>query len=228
MRVTELTEKEVALSINTCFSVEGLPKRIKIDNGLPMARPQQIDVPTLTELWWTGLGIEVIRNQPACPQQNGTVEGLQGICARWSEPNECKDIESLQKSVNEANRIQRFVYRVPRKKHQTRASMYPSLESNPRRYKPQDFSMERVWLFLAERVWRRTVYSSGTIRFCGEVFYIGRQFRNVDVTITFDPMKQVWMIRNRKGELLKIEPKVVFEESEILNHVNRSNNKDTT
>jgi hypothetical protein len=79
MRVTEFSEKEVALSINTCFNAEGLPKRIKIDNGLPLARPQQIDVPTLTELWWTGLGIEVIRNQPVCPDQNGTVEGLQGI-----------------------------------------------------------------------------------------------------------------------------------------------------
>lgn len=226
--MAELSEKEVALAINACFAAEGLPKRIKIDNGLPLARPQQIDAPTLTELWWTGLGIEVVRNRPACPQQNGTVEGLQGICARWAEPNLCGNPEELQKAVNEANRIQRHVFLMPHKKHQIRAALYPGLETNPRQYDPKEFSMNRVREVLAQRVWKRTVHSAGTIRFCGEVFYIGRQFAQQQVTITLDPIQHVWMIRNTKGELLKTESKAVFEETAILNHVNMSKNECTT
>lgn len=227
-RVAELSEKEVAIAINACFAAEGLPKRIKIDNGLPLARPQQIDVPTLTELWWTGLGIEVIRNRPACPQQNGTVEGLQGICARWAQPQLCNSLQSLQKEVNEANRIQRHVFLVPKKKHQTRAALYPQLETNPRAYDPANFSMARVRETLAQRVWKRSVHTSGTIRFCGEVFYIGRQFAHLEVTITLDPINHLWLIRNTKGELLKTETKPVFEESQIIEHVNMSKSRGTT
>jgi hypothetical protein len=226
--MAELSEKEVALAINDCFATEGLPSRIKIDNGLPLARPQQIDVPTLTELWWMGLGIEVVRNRPSCPQQNGAVEGLQGICARWAEPNLCDDTTELQKAVNEANQIQRYIFLMPHKKHQTRADLYPGLKSNPRRYDPTNFSMNKVREVLALRVWKRTVHTSGTIRFCRDVFYIGRQFTQQQVTITLDPIQHLWMIRNTKGELIKIESRSVFEESTILDHVNMSKNMCTT
>lgn len=222
--MSELPEKDVVLAINACFEAEGLPKRIKIDNGLPLARPQQIDVPTLTELWWTGLGIEVVRNRPACPQQNGAVEGLQGICARWAQPSQCPSIESLQKAVNEAIRIQRYVYLIPAKGHKTRQELYPSLATNPRKYDPADFSMERVWTHLEKRVWRRTVYSDGTVRFCRERFYIGRPFRGIELTINFDPIEQLWIFRNANGELIKSSDKAVFEESDILDFVNISKN----
>ena len=219
--VTELSEKEVALAINCCFVAEGLPRRIKIDNGLPLARPQMVDVPTLTELWWIGLGIEVVRNAKGCPEQNGTVEGLQGIVERWSEPQCSNDTEEFQKAVDEAIRNQRYVYRMPRKKNQIRAKLYPSLATNPRRYNPLDFSMARVYEFLSKRVWKRSVCSTGSIGFCKTTFYIGRPYKNQEVFITFNPIDKNWIVRKRDGTQIKIESKIVFDENEILKHVDQ-------
>jgi hypothetical protein len=176
-------------------------------------------VPTNTELWWIGLGIKVIRNALACPQQNGTVEGLQGICCRWAEPHLCDSVEALQKKVDETNHFQRNTFLVPRLKYKTRSEVYTGLATNSRVYDPSNFSMELVWAELATRVWRRKVYANGTFAFCGAVFYLGKKFAGTETTITLDPIEQVWMIRNIKGELLKTETKVVFSESEILAHV---------
>ena len=76
--MAQVPEAAMCEAVNHCFEKEGLPVRIKIDNGLPLVHPHQRDLPTRTVLWWVGLGIEVVCNKPRCPQQNGTVENLQG------------------------------------------------------------------------------------------------------------------------------------------------------
>ena len=218
--MSELDERAVARAINTCFESEGLPKCIKIDNGLPLVHIHQRDVPTLTELWWIGLGIEVVHNRPACPQQNGTVEGLQGTCSRWAQPKLRQSAEELQSSLDDANHIQRCVFRVPSKKNQTRQVLFPGLDANPRRYSPKVFSIERVREWQASKVWQRTVYENGSIRFCREIFYIGKGFSKTELTITFNLYENRWEFRDRDGKLIQHSNKPVFEELLILQHVN--------
>ena len=150
--MNEVPEQDMALAINRGFQTEGLPKRIKIDNGKPLVYPHERQIPTLTILWWVGLGIEVIQNKPRCPQQNGTVEGLQNICYRWSAPAQCANIEQLQGAVNEANRIQRSVFRMPRKQRLTRQQLYPQLAINPRKYQPEVFCFQKAEAYLAQKL----------------------------------------------------------------------------
>ena len=73
-----------------------MPKRIKIDNGVSFANREKREIPTLAQLWWIGLGIEVQLNHFGVPQQNGTVEGLQGIGRRWSAPHLYETLEDYQ------------------------------------------------------------------------------------------------------------------------------------
>ena len=113
--------------MNACFTNWCLPHRIKIDNGLPFANPKYRDIPTLSQLWWIGLDIEVQLNAPRCPQQNGTVENLQGTCKRWSGAKLYDDIEHYQDRVNETLRIQREVFRIRKKGDKTRKELFPQL-----------------------------------------------------------------------------------------------------
>lgn len=225
--MSEVPQKVFAGAVNRCFEADGLPKRIKIDNGKPLANPSERDLPTLTVLWWVGLGIEVIFNKPACPEQNGTVEGLQGIICRWADPKRCDSPEELQRAVDEANRIQRKVYRVPRMKNKTREELYPQLNTNPRRFCPQQFDYLLVEKYLAQKVWLREVKKNGCISFFGVEIYISQKVSYTTVTVTYDPDEHHWIVRNAEATILKNTAKAVPTEADIRLCVNMSMNNTT-
>lgn len=214
----------MALAVNRCFEIEGLPQRIKIDNGVPLVYPHERDLPTLTVLWWIGLGIEVVYNKARCPQQNGTVEGLQGICFRWSNQAKSASVQELQQAVKEANRIQRSVYLIPKKKHQTRAQFYPQLNTNPRRYHINAFHFERVDQYLAQKVWKRTVKKNGCIKLYATEIYVAEALAGQIVTVTYDLIEPQWIIRSGNGTLLKTSKRALITAKVILDHVNMSKN----
>jgi len=222
--MSEVPQHFMAAAINRCFAAQGLPNCIKIDNGEPLVYPSERDLPTLTVLWWIGLGIEVIYNKPRCPQQNGTVEGLQGICFRWSNPAQCASMEVLQSAVNEANRIQRCVYQIRKEKNQTRIQLYPQLATNPRRFQLQAFVFDRIKQYLRQKAWQRKVKKNGGIKFYATEIYISQALAGQTVTVTYDPIEPQWIIRHANGALLKTSIKALITEQMILNHVNMSKN----
>jgi hypothetical protein len=222
-KVAELGPKEVLQFVNKCFSIWGLPGRIKIDNGLPLVNPHQRDMPTLTVLWWIGLGIKVQQNDPGCPQQNGTVEGLQGICNRWVNPQQFDSVQALQEALDEVLRIQMEVYRIPGKKHKTRLSLHPELKENPRKFNPEDFSWQRVKDYLADQVWTRTV-SVTAVSFFNQKIYVGKQFAQQEVTLTYDPIEEQVLIRSRDGNLIRSYRKPLVTEAQILEFAGVSKN----
>ena len=210
--------------MNECFAAWGLPQRIKIDNGLPFANPKQRDIPTLSQLWWAGLGIEVQLNAPRCPQQNGTVENLQGTCKRWSGAGLYDRMEAYQERVNETLRVQREVFRIRKKGDRTRKELYPQLWQKKRPYNPACFEMSRVIDQLADRVWNRTVNKGGKVKFWGQAVYLGKQFNGQNLTITLDPGENAWYYRTENGHLLKTVPNGCFTEKDILQHAGISKN----
>lgn len=222
--MTQVPETAMCQVVNHCFEKEGLPVRIKIDNGLPLAHPQERDLPTHTVLWWVGLGIEVVYNKPRCPQQNGTVENLQGTCFRWSNPAECQSPEMLQERLNEANRIQRSVFRLRDKGGKTRQELYPQLDNNPRKFTAQVFDYERVKQYLAQKVWKRIVPRCGTIKFANTGIYVSNKCFGQTVSVTFDPVETKWIVRSVTGQLLKISENQVFSENSILEIAKMSKN----
>jgi hypothetical protein len=55
------------------FKTFGVPSWIKVDNGRPLGDPQLEIIPPLA-LWLLCLGIKVIWNRPATPQDNAKVK----------------------------------------------------------------------------------------------------------------------------------------------------------
>jgi transposase InsO family protein len=57
------------------FTTYGLPQRIRSDNGTPFAKPGIARLSRLS-VWWLRLGIQLDRNQPHHPEQNGRHERM--------------------------------------------------------------------------------------------------------------------------------------------------------
>ena len=191
---------------------------------MPFANREKREIPTLAQLWWIGLGIEVQLNHFGVPQQNGTVEGLQGIGRRWSAPHLYETLEDYQVRINETALFQREQFRIRKFADKTRKELYPELWENPRKYDPSNFDIQKVYDNLSKRVWRRTVNTGGSFRFWTLQFYIGKAFIGQDITITFDPIELQWIIRNLKGELLKLKTQMPFTENDILDYAGISKN----
>ena len=201
--------------LNHCFEKWGLPKCIKIDNGYPYVYPQQMDLPTKAKLWWIGLGIEVIQNTPGRPQENGIVEGLQGILNRWSSSTSQPNEKALQQRLDEESNFQRNHYRMPAKGNKTRMELYPSLIENPRVFNPDHFSIQKVYTWMSHQVWSRTITCSGQIKMYDTSIYIGTRYKNQIITITFDPIEARWIARKPNGTFLKSSDKVIPTENSI-------------
>ncbi|MEM7373794.1 MAG: hypothetical protein AAF587_34545 [Bacteroidota bacterium] len=52
----------------------GLSQRIKIDNDYPFKPIRSKELPSLSVLWWIGLGRDATLNSLASPQENGAGE----------------------------------------------------------------------------------------------------------------------------------------------------------
>ncbi len=77
LRVLEDARTE---SVRRCFEVlferYGLPVAIRSDNGAPFASAQTLMGLSRLSAWWLALGINLERNRPRCPQDNGAHERM--------------------------------------------------------------------------------------------------------------------------------------------------------
>jgi|GEM_PF-2485802 len=223
-RASQISPVAATAAVNECFERWGLPEEIKIDNGYPFVNPHYMDIPSKTKMWWIGLGINVIQNTPAVPQENGAVECLQGICARWANPYIINSKSELQTALNDISDFQRNHYQIPGKEYKTRIQLYPELENNPRKYDPQLFDMELVYQYLAQNIWERRIKENGSVHFFGKPIYLSTKFGKQDTFITFDPSARQWIFRNRHGTFLKSSSNAVPRQKEIIEFAVMSKN----
>src|SRR2546421_7119678 len=88
---------QVQQHLRATFARWGLPRRLRVDNGVPWGSPG--DLPTDLVLWLAGLGVPVRSNPPRRPQDNGVVERAQGVGKRWAEPQTAESAEQLQATL---------------------------------------------------------------------------------------------------------------------------------
>jgi hypothetical protein len=202
-----------------------LPQAIRVDNGAPWGTSS--DVPSALALWLVGLGVNVIYNRPHHSTDNGLVERAHGVLSNWVEAWRCLSMEAAQNQLTCAVKLQRDGY--ASRGGLLRAQRYPALYRNPRPYREeqerQQWSYDRVALWLAQRVFVRRVDRIGRISLFSQAYTVGRTYHGRDVTVRFDADQQQWCIADEQGTVLRrYLPKDVTEEN--IRHFNLTKRHD--
>lgn len=201
-KISEVPLHKIQSELITIFKNHGVPDWIKVDNGRPFGDPQLELIPPLA-LWLIGLGIKVIWNRPATPQDNAKVERSQGVMSRWTEYAKCQNIFELQIRLWKEANFHNFHFPIRRKGKRTRQELFPKLLHTGKNWNPAEFKLNRTLIFLAKGNWERKVSSNGQISFYGQRFSIGIQYKHQKVSIKLNPRKNYWNIFDAYGELIK-------------------------
>ncbi len=225
-RMSQVNLRDATESVNKAFRRWNLPKCIKIDNGYPFVNPHYQDIPTKAVLWWIGLGIEVIRNTPGKPQENGAVECLQGVCYRWVNPILFDTAQHLQIALDEISDFQRNYYKMPKRSYMTRIECHSELIENSRVYATDNFCMKKVYQYLANQVWQRYIKDNGSTHFFGKAIYIGTKHSKQNIFISFDPIEIQWIFHDKNGMFLKTSKVAVPTAKQIIDFAIISKNSE--
>jgi transposase InsO family protein len=74
--VADASGQTIRACFERLFEQNGLPEAIRSDNGVPFASSTGVLGLSKLSAWWVALGIDLERNRPGCPQDNGGHERL--------------------------------------------------------------------------------------------------------------------------------------------------------
>ena len=222
-RICQVPLEEVRSALLKLFERWGKPGAMRVDNGEPLGTSRRNYTPVLS-LWLIGMDVDMIWNKPACPQENGKVERMQGTSSRWAEPAKCLSLAHLQKRLDEEAAVQREQFYVKRLEYKTRLQIYPELETSRRVYDAQTFNVRRIYDFLSGKVYIRKTSPAGALQLYGELFRLGVIHKNKNIQIKLDPGTCEWQFFDDKERLITIKAEHLAQEN-ILNLTGMSKNK---
>jgi hypothetical protein len=197
---------DVQKCLRFAFESWGLPTRMRVDNGYPWGSAG--DLPPELALWMLGLGIDMIWNPPARPQDNGVVERSQGVGKNWAEPQTCSNVRELQQRVNKFDHLQRERY--PFDGKQSRVEAHPDLRRPKRRYKRTKERSTWNWDLVNEHLKHyavlRKVDNKGSVSIYNRQRYVGIVYAGQRVVVNYDAVQHEWEFYNGRGQLLRRQP----------------------
>jgi len=198
------------------FKKWGMPKCIRVDNGMPLGDPQRKSIPELA-LWLIGKGIDVIFNRPRQPTDNAKVERMQRTTKNWAEITESKNLKDLDRKLKVAGVFQRQKFKVSRLQNRTRLEAYPTLLSNSRSYDANYFKVERAYKRLEAWTFIRKLSSGKQIGLYHQSYFIGKECSIEFLTAKFDAENICWNICDNQHQLIRSFPALNLMPENIQN-----------
>lgn len=192
-RINQVPLETVRSSLILVFERWGKPGSLRVDNGEPFGAPKGSYTPPLA-LWLIGHDVDLIWNKPYCPQMNGKVEKMQDTTGRWAEKDTCISITQLQQRLDQEIIVQRERFPVTRLKNLTRLQVYPELETSRRIFNPKTFDPQRVYRFLAPKVYVRKVSERGQISHFGQSIGVGIDKKGQFVSLKLNSQNLTWNV----------------------------------
>ena len=205
-----LTSRDVQTDLREIFSQWGLPQQLRMDRDSLWVGSSRMEWPGVVLLWIVGLGITPVINPGGSPTKNAQIER----CNRtWREHvyegnQHLNDLE-LQAFTDQAWQDRREA--LPTRNQHCEGNppfiAYPELTHTGRYYSPEQeeklFDMQRVYDYLSQWEWQRTVNSSGCIYLAKISQSVGRQFAKQIVKINFDSKDKKFVARAVDGTELR-------------------------
>lgn len=190
-----------------------------------MGDPQRKSVPPLA-LWLEATGVQVIFNRPRRPTDNAKVERMQRTTKNWAEVKGCQNIEQLAKRLKRVCTIQRDLYKVSRMKNKTRKEIFPQLYTNPRKYNPDDFNIQKAYQRLEKWTFVRQTSPIGQFSLYNQVYYLGKAYARQYVVAKFKAETIEWQLFDAQGIPIKAVSAKSIDKQSIRNlTVNQRTNK---
>jgi transposase InsO family protein len=173
------------------FERYGMPRAIRSDNGAPFAAANALLGLTRLSVWWLALGIDLDRNRPGCPQDNGGHERMHRDI--WNE------LEVHRAEGQAAFDVWREEFNTERP-HEALGMQVPAevYRRSARNYEGTPEDLDYGWLPT-----RRVKKRQGTIRHRSEHIFISTALAGWSVGLSQRPdgLLEVWFSKLLLGHL---------------------------
>ena len=181
------------LALRRAFLQYGLPKRVSLDHDAAFFQNTSTSpFPMPIHLWLVAFGIEVVFIRPRRPTDHAIIERHhQTIENQALKGTICSSTALLWQRMDERRQV--LNYRLPAKALNDQAPLeaFPDAVWSGRSYRPEWeaelLSIGRVYQYLAGDRWFRRIFTNGHFAIGGHSYYIGNQYAEREVEITFDP-----------------------------------------
>jgi transposase InsO family protein len=183
------------------FRRHGLPKAILTDNGGPFCSATTVQGLSELSVWWTELGIEVLRTELASPQQNGAHERMHRTLKAESTKPPAKALSGQQRKFDKWRHIYNEVRPHEALGGVPPAQKYtPSLRPYPKTIEGPDYP---------DHFEKRLVSDAGHFRFKTGTYFVSRVLHGkwVGLEETDVGVWDVYFYGRRLGRLSETEKK---------------------
>lgn len=167
------------------FTVFGLPRAIRSDNGVPFAMTGAPLGLSQLAAWWISLGIDPIRGRPGCPQDNGAHERMHGDIAAEISAHVQSDRSAQQAALDIWRREYNDVRPHETLRGRTPAEVYRKSQRRYQEIRPEYGPGYQV----------RKISAAGAIRYDSQQLFISRAIagHEVGLRLTTDLKYEVWL-----------------------------------
>ncbi len=193
METTNPGLPDYQLTLRRAFLTYGLPETLTLDHGTVFYdNTTPSPFPTRLHLWLLALGIQVRFTRKRCPTDHAIIERThQTMTAQALLGQTYPSPSALWSGLDE--RREMLNHHLPSHvlSHQAPLEAYPHAIHSGRTYRPEweeEFlALEKVYAYLAQGRWFRSIRSNGFFGLGGYRYYIGKCFAQRSVAVRFDP-----------------------------------------
>lgn len=98
------TYQQTRAAVERCFREQGLPERIRSDNGEPFVAPQSLGGLSRFGVWLIKLGVQQVRTRPGSPQDNGLHERMHRTLKEATAMRPAGNLAAQQRRFNRFRR----------------------------------------------------------------------------------------------------------------------------
>jgi transposase InsO family protein len=194
------------LTLRRAFLTYGLPRCISLDHGTVFYdNTTPSPFPTRLHLWLVALGVEVHFTRKRCPTDHAIVERTHQtmtnqalIGQTWADQAELwAGLDGRREVLNTQLPTRALAGQAP-------LVAYPGAERSGRDYRPEweegMLDLDRLYRYLAQGRWFRRARGSGVMQLGGYRYYVGRQWSETTIEVTFSPGTVSFLCRPEGSE----------------------------